>query len=184
MDKQKIIDISTEVLSILKKYQLIETLPTETEIAEIVNHWQNYDFIHPLEILTTQSLSPFFLVEFDDCNIYQDEGFYREHLTNLAYASRGKINISDIVETWSGLDVKISFRVNGCFREIEFSVDERLDFVPAAFFEEQKKIALTETGGWVFVAGHYDEIGTHLYHVPIAVANELSDLKSKYTKKP
>ncbi|WP_044615834.1 hypothetical protein [Gynuella sunshinyii] len=184
MNTQSLVGISTEVLTILKSHQLIKSVPDVSQIEEFVSEWQSYDYVHPLEILTTQSLSQFNLVRFDDCNTYQDEGFYLRHLQKLALASQGKIHITDILETWNGLQVMISFKLNGILKELAFSVDEEPDVVPETFCDAIEQIALTEIDGWTFVAGHTDEEGTSFFHVPVEAAKELSDLEQQYTKKP
>ena len=131
-----------KILEILEKYDLQKSECDRAELMSridiFVEDTKRCEFWDVLDVLYEISdLESVYLAIWDDCNVYQEAGFYQDKLSKLSEISGGDINFGEIKEVWRGdglLDLKI--QEAGGFSEI-ITLDplNSFDRIPDQFIE-------------------------------------------------
>lgn len=173
-----------QVISILEKYQLLKSDIKEDELQRNIDDLANieqHDFVDPLNLVgEVTELNNFYLSSYDDCNCYQENDYYKNVLEEINNNSNGKLNFSEIDESWSdnGI-VNLTFSLNGEKNTLKLDIFEQHDMVPSEFVEFIHKRILDTDKEERFISVD-DEMGSSYYLLPAKAAIELSQLKKDY----
>jgi hypothetical protein len=126
---------------------------------------------HPLELGTIFKEDDFIVIlsTWDDCNLYQDEGYYINILTQISNHKNNGITITGINELWDVEgNVELKFDLNGKPHTLKFNHLEEHDTVPVVFTDYLKKLLETHSGSSKYIREQREE-----YDVYYLLPNEL-----------
>ena len=180
------IESAKKVLSVIQSHELYN--PTDSEerlqariesLAEI-EKWGTCD---PFVMIVDNVKPPtiYSIDGYDDCNTYQEEGYYKSSLEHYDKISEGNITLSNIQETWSenGM-VKVSFEHNGNATELNFdAINGDMDMVPEEFTSFQMELVknLVEKNKCIEI---YGDGGFYYYFFPEELCKQLNQIKKDY----
>ncbi|XQE68244.1 hypothetical protein ACOAPY_06590 [Pseudomonas sp. P3C3] len=152
--------------------QLIEQIDPFLENIKLCEFWDILDFIY--EISTLDALG---IAIWDDCNEYQEVGFYKENLLKLSEISLGEIKFSEVEETWHNSGkLTILVKEESTTETIELNPLQSHDLTPEEFITYIKNKAnqlqgnirplIIERGGFLAI-----------YIMPAHLATELSNVR-------
>jgi len=157
--------------------QLIEQIDPFLENIKRCESWDILDFIY--EISTLEALG---IAIWDDCNAYQEAGFYEEKLFKLSKISLGEIEFSGIEEAW-GDDgkLKITIKEGSDSEVIQLNPLKSHDQTPVEFVNYIKS-KLSQLKGEVspLIIDTGDFLA--IYIVPTHLATELSKVRDSIAK--
>jgi len=157
------------VKEILDKYgvQTIELPPEDSKLVV-----PNYDF-NLSYVMDLDGEDVLAMKNWDDCNLYQEEGFYIESLEKIDAQQKNSISIKNIKEDWgSDGNIKLSFSLNGDSQVLEFNHLEEHDNVPLVFVDYVRKLLLNYEGDSKFILVD-DEQADFYCLVPILALKEI-----------
>jgi hypothetical protein len=129
-----------------------------------------------LELIDTDGKDVLIFSTWDDCNFYQEEGYYLKKLSNINTQVENDISITEIREKWDSKGiVYLAFKEDGEEKYLTFDINEEKDSVPEAFTKYIDNLLINYSGESTFFHS-YDEAGEYYYLIPNKAIEELDNI--------
>ena len=184
MNLKEILDKTLrEVYEVVKEYRLLREEVTEKEINDFIDEQikrveEGY-YVEPLDMIYQFTRLPSVsIIEYDDCNIYQESGYFKDTLEGITQTSEGTVIFSDIEEIdRDDGKVELLFTYNGQRRHLTLDIFEEHDTVPREFTETLNNIIRKVSGDKIFL-NMANEYGNYY----VLVTKDLGDTLNKITR--
>lgn len=123
------------------------------------------------------------LVNYDDCNRYQEKGFYVEELNKIDQQENNSISVKNIQESWDEKgNVLLSFLINGKSETLNFNHLEEKDNVPFPFVDYVNKLLTGYDGDskFIMVREEYADLYILLPHAAIESLKEIEGINIEH----
>ena len=182
----KIGNFVEKVLTVMTTNNLVSTNVKNDDIRNFANEMisdleQRYHR-SPLELLlefgNACSVS---LNSYDDCNSYQEQGYYKDICESVTKCSLGNVAFTEVEENWDDLEnVLLSFSLNGKKKSISMNVTEPQDTVPENFIEFMKENLNNIETDEVTTISSGGEYGSSYLFVPAPAGNLLKQIEKEF----
>ena len=180
----KFVESAQRVVSLMKEQGLTKGDLSENEVIkeiEALSEIAKYQGIDPMSLIATvTNLSCLYVAHYDDCNIYEEPGYYKELLEKITRFSEKGITFSDIEETWSDDGtITLCFSVDGKQERLQFDTSER-DVVPSVFVDYLDKVLMAYRGSSQFFDVNDSDGGVMYYLLPSELIQKLDEIRKAH----
>ncbi|MFC1751029.1 hypothetical protein ACFL2V_19750 [Pseudomonadota bacterium] len=175
-----------EVISLLINEGIFED-PESFDVEENFGHLFNtnlgeFDPLNILGAIPGAYQKGVFVALYDDCNSYQEPGYYKARLENIPRSTNGEIKVSDVSETWDDDKgtVNLNFLWQGEIKNIEFPYNEEYDTVPESFTSFFRELIERYESKDNYFICTYSEWGIDYFLLPNEIATKLEKIRSEF----
>ena len=170
-----------KVVKLLTQHDLITEKLSEEGICQCINELKENSFGGAFPLQIVPYLNPNIvinIVHYDDCNTYQEDGYYVAELTKLGLHSQGHLNFADLRQDYDDQGrVVLTYTLNEEAGKLVFDDQDTRDEVPYEYIQFIKTICDRVSGTHRYL--HYEEeicLGYCLF--PAMVADELEAIQA------